>query len=120
MGILRKVISGSAAFATGGASLAAVQFRSDTERNTREIKKLRKAIAASGSPEGVAIGAPGSVDPFSDSAPLNLTTYAATDALTLSSGSVDQPPDDLTPGWKAIQNQGERFWNGHQWTKLAR
>ena len=42
MGLFRKVISGSAAVATGGLSLAAVQYRSDTERGTRQTKLLRE------------------------------------------------------------------------------
>jgi hypothetical protein len=41
MGLLRKLISGSAAVATGGISLGVVQFRSDTERSTRELKLQR-------------------------------------------------------------------------------
>ncbi len=38
MGIIRKALSGSAAGVTGGVSLLFLQFRSDTERITRELK----------------------------------------------------------------------------------
>lgn len=41
MGLIRKVISGSAAIATGGASLGVVQFRSDTERVAHQVKLQR-------------------------------------------------------------------------------
>ena len=41
MGLLRKLIAGSAAVTTGGLSLGVVQFRSDTERSTRELKLQR-------------------------------------------------------------------------------
>lgn len=44
MGLIRKLISGSAAAATGGASLGVVQFRSDTERGTRQTKLLRREL----------------------------------------------------------------------------
>ena len=42
MGLLRKVISGSLALGTGGLSLGVVQYRSDTERNTRQVALLRQ------------------------------------------------------------------------------
>ena len=45
MGILRKVISGTMAVGTGGLSLMAVQYRSDTERGTRATKQLRNEVA---------------------------------------------------------------------------
>lgn len=41
MGFLRKTISGSLAVITNGLSLPLVQFRSDTERGTRQTKLLR-------------------------------------------------------------------------------
>ncbi len=41
MGIIRKTIASTLAVSTGGASLAFVQFRSDTERSTRQTKLLR-------------------------------------------------------------------------------
>jgi hypothetical protein len=41
MGFLRKTISGTLGLATGGLSLPFVQFRSDTERGTRQTKLLR-------------------------------------------------------------------------------
>ena len=44
MGLIRKVISGSAAMATGGLSLGVVQYRSDTERATRQTKLLRQEM----------------------------------------------------------------------------
>jgi len=120
MGILRKAISGSAAFMTSGASLALIQFRSDTERNTHQLKKLTEEIAKSGAGGGVGTVIPGIAGMADPAVSLNLTTHAATDAVALTSGSGDVPPDDLTPGWKVVSGQGERFWNGHQWTKLTR
>lgn len=120
MGILRKAISGSAAFMTSGASLGLIQFRSDTERNTRQLKKLTEEIAKSGSSGGLVSAMPGIAAVDTPAVSLNLTTHAATDAVALTSGSGDAPPDDLTPGWKAVSGQGDRFWNGHQWTKLTR
>jgi hypothetical protein len=44
VGLIRKVISGSAAVATGGLSLGLVQFRSDTERGTRQTKLARQDL----------------------------------------------------------------------------
>jgi hypothetical protein len=44
MGLIRKIISGSAAVATGGMSLGVIQFRSDTERGTRQTKLSRQAM----------------------------------------------------------------------------
>lgn len=44
MGLIRKAISGTAAIATGGASLGVVQWRSDTERVAHQTKLLRKEI----------------------------------------------------------------------------
>jgi len=122
MGILRKVISGSAAFMTGGASLAVIQFRSDTERTTHEIKKLRKSIdraGGGGSGSGVSIG-----DDFESTAPtqLNRTSYASTDAISLTYMSDDQGPKDQAPGWKSHPELDgkECFWNGHKWTSMVR
>ena len=122
MGILRKAISGTGAFMTGGASLAVVQFRSDTERNTRQIKKLRQAVESAGgegSGSGVLIG-----DDFGSPAPtqLNLTSYASTNAVSLTHTSDDQRPQDLAPGWKSHPELDgkECFWNGHKWTSMVR
>lgn len=42
MGLLRKAISGTLAVSTGGLSLGVVQYRSDTERGTRQTKLLRE------------------------------------------------------------------------------
>lgn len=44
MGLIRKVISGSLGYATSGLSLGVVQFRSDTERGTRQAKLLRQEM----------------------------------------------------------------------------
>jgi hypothetical protein len=44
MGVIRKFISGTAAAITGGASLGVIQFRSDTERGTRQTKLLRQDL----------------------------------------------------------------------------
>ena len=44
MGLIRKVISGSLGYATSGLSLGVVQFRSDTERGTRQTKLLRQEM----------------------------------------------------------------------------
>lgn len=44
MGVIRKFISGTAAAVTGGASLGVIQFRSDTERGTRQTKLLRQDL----------------------------------------------------------------------------
>ena len=44
MGLIRKIVSGSAAVATGGLSLGVIQFRSDTERGTRQTKLSRQAM----------------------------------------------------------------------------
>ncbi len=122
MGILRKAIAGTGAFMTSGASLAVVQFRSDTERNTRQIKKLRQAVESAGgegSGSGVLIG-----DDFGSPAPtqLNLTSYASTNAVSLTHTSDDQRPLDLAPGWKSHPELDgkECFWNGHKWTTMVR
>jgi len=42
MGLLRKAISGTLAVGTGGLSLGVVQYRSDTERGTRQTKLMRQ------------------------------------------------------------------------------
>lgn len=63
MGLIRKVISGAAAVATGGASLAVVQFRSDTERGTRQTKLLRRDLAASAARAAVPVGPPVVAEP---------------------------------------------------------
>lgn len=44
MGVIRKVISGTAALCTGGLSLGVLQFRSDTERGTRQTRLLREEM----------------------------------------------------------------------------
>lgn len=44
MGVIRKVISGTAAICTGGLSLGVLQFRSDTERSTRQTRLLREEM----------------------------------------------------------------------------
>lgn len=122
MGILRKAIAGTGAFVTGGASLAVVQFRSDTERNTRQIKKLREAVESAGgagSGSGLSMGGD-----FESPAPtqFNLTSYASTDAVSLTHTSDGQRPEDLAPGWKSHPELGGKqcFWNGHKWTSIVR
>ena len=118
MGILRKAISGSAAILTGGASLAVVQFRSDTERGTRETKKLRKAIQGNNSATGLEGAAIPSVviTPPTPGA-------GATDGLSLVSKleAVDAP-NDKSVGWKDDLNSPglERFWTGSSWTGITR
>ena len=114
MGILRKAISGSAAIVTGGASLAVVQFRSDTERGTRETKKLRKQIHSS--------------DVVGTSIPNVLSGHqtlgaGSTDALGLVSESKStDAPSDTSAGWKADPSTSatERFWSGSAWTDITR
>jgi hypothetical protein len=121
MGILRKAIAGTGAFMTGGASLALVQFRSDTERNTREIKKLREAVERSGagSVSGIVVG---DIEEASPQPEANLTSYASTDAVTLTQSSELEMPADQAPGWKRHPElEGkECFWNGRKWTSMVR
>jgi len=120
MGLIRKVISGSAAVATGGMSLGVVQFRSDTERGTRQISKLRRDLAQAGGNSGndFAVGA-------AETAPTSsyqVASVTGTDALEMVVGSVTNIPDDNRTGWKQdpeVANQ-ERFWNGKVWTSKTR
>lgn len=44
MGLIRKTIAGSLAIGTGGLSLGAVQWRSDTERVAHQTKLLREEM----------------------------------------------------------------------------
>lgn len=122
MGILRKAIAGTGAFMTGGASLALVQFRSDTERNTREIKKLREAVERSGG-DGTVSGVISNEEAVaSPQAQLNLTSYASTDAVSLTHLSDSDGPQNKTPGWKPHPEMDGRecFWNGRKWTTMVR
>lgn len=114
MGILRKTVAGTLAAFTGGASLAAVQFRSDTERGTRETKKLRKEIGRQGQSGGTTfeVAAP-------NVAPSVIQGMTADEILH---SDAPERPTDTNPGWKptpGISNQ-ERFWNGTKWTSLSR
>jgi hypothetical protein len=120
MGFIRKVISGSAAVATGGMSLGVVQFRSDTERGTRQLSKLRRDLAQTGGNSGndLAVG-------VAQTAPTSIYQVASvtgTDALEMVGDSVTNIPDDNRAGWKRdpeVANQ-ERFWNGKTWTSKTR
>jgi hypothetical protein len=116
MGIIRKAISGSLASVTGGASLALVQFRSDTERGTRETKKLRQELARQGQA--------GTSSPTTPAAPVAsspsiIQGVASRDFLE---DQVSLPPKNLTPGWKSMPNDKsqEMFWDGKKWTNLTR
>jgi len=117
MGIIRKVLSGSAAMMTGGASLAAFQFRSDTERGTRETKKLRKTIQNQSSPPGVSVSEPNVV------VGQQILGAGSTDALRLTSDSLaESAPSDRSAGWKVDPSapSNERFWSGSAWTGITR
>ncbi len=48
MGIIRKILSSTAAASTGGLSLFVIPFRNDTERTTREVKKTRRSLNRQG------------------------------------------------------------------------
>jgi hypothetical protein len=118
MGIIRKALSGSAALATNGMSLLFFQFRSDTERNTREIKRLRKQNQSFGGGSGM------SGQPESRAYPVVHSVIASvgTDALELSLSVSDERPLDDSPGWKRRQSSPgiEQFWNGAKWTSATR
>lgn len=124
MGIIRKVISGSAAVATGGASLAVIQYRSDTERNTRQLVKLRQEVAHSNSTGGGdayvvdAVGGGAVHDPSIG----QVAGVAGTDALALVQSSRSSQPQDTRAGWKPDPDAigQERFWNGKGWTSKTR
>lgn len=127
VGLLRKIISGTAASLTGGASLGIVQFRSDTERGTHQLKKLRRDIANSSNPtQPFVIG--GSASPsLSDSwteAPVvdSLLSQGGTDALAATNLVPADVPENLSPGWKPHPSESGRdqFWNGRQWTSKVR
>ena len=94
MGIIRKAISGSLAVFTGGASLGLVQFRSDTERGTREMKKLRQALTEGGQTDAGLVQSP---------APLHapaLFIPGTTASDILQSNSANTQPSELSAGWK--------------------
>ena len=117
MGIVRKVLSGSAAMMTGGASLAVFQFRSDTERGTRETKKLRKTIQNQSSLPGVGVSEPNVV------VGQQILGAGSTDALRLTSDSLaESAPSDRSAGWKVDPSapSNERFWSGSAWTGITR
>lgn len=118
MGIIRKALSGTAAAITGGASLTVLQFRSDTERNTRQIKKLRRSTnspALQAQPSEVhPLSSPGYVGDFS-----NKTVVFET---TPKDEALKSRPGDLSPGWKPhpTSSGSEQFWNGTKWTTMVR
>ena len=116
MGIIRKLISGSLAAGTGGASLGVVQFRSDTERGTRQTKKLRQELAGQSQGGTNSRQAPATTV---SSSPSFIQGVASRDILN---NEVPSPPKNLSPGWKSMpQNKGvETFWDGKKWTNLTR
>jgi len=116
MGIIRKAISGSLAVFTGGLSLGLVQFRSDTERGTREMKKLREALTDGGQSDAGLVQSP---TPLRAPAFFNPGTTASDILL---SNSANTQPLDLSAGWKTDPtDEGlERFWSGSAWTELQR
>lgn len=127
MGLIRKIISGTAASLTGGASLGIVQFRSDTERGTHQLKKLRRDLANSSNPTMPCVIGDSASPSLSDSwteAPVvdSLLSQGGTDALTASSSTGANVPANLSPGWKPhpIESGREQFWNGRQWTSKVR
>jgi hypothetical protein len=132
MGIIRKVISGSAAVATGGVSLAAIQFRSDTERAAYQTKKLRQAVErsnGSGFTEVPDFGAGGGVSndvrPYLTASAVGGASIAAagqSDAHSGPTGAQLNPGDSISPGWKPDPDDltFEKFWNGTEWTSMRR
>ena len=131
MGIIRKAISGSMAVATGGLSLGVVQFRSDTERNTRQLVKLRQETARSGAGSGIVVDGSG-VEYFEGAAGVSPETFTSpvvsiapvlgTDALEVAKDLGVTLPTDIRAGWKTDpESEGqERFWNGKSWTSKTR
>lgn len=120
MGIIRKALAGSAAVATGGASLLVFQFRSDTERNTREIKKLRKSVDRASLAGGTASPSVPQGQQVSPAA-VSFGGIEAASAFDSNDGSAAEP-SDLTPGWKPHPNLDghELLWNGQAWTSVSR
>jgi len=117
MGIIRKVLSGSAAIMTGGASLTVLQFRSDTERGTRQTKKLRNTVKNQSSLPGVSVSEPNVV------VGQQILGAGSTDALRLTSDSLaESAPSDRSAGWKVDPSapSNERFWSGSAWTGITR
>lgn len=120
MGFIRKTIAGTAAVMTGGASLAVIQFRSDTERGTRETKKLRQELARQGSG--------GTIDAAASQVPATLDPQARTHEASgtrisdLNTSDVIAEPTDRAPGWKTHPTEPgkQRFWNGSSWTTMTR
>jgi hypothetical protein len=116
MGFIRKTISGSLAMFTGGASLGVVQFRSDTERGTRETKKLRKEL---GHQTSSPTGGHEVVQSNVSSSP---SVIQGVSSLEIESSNAFEPPSELSAGWKSSPSSPdlEQFWNGHSWTALTR
>ncbi len=114
------MVSGSLAVVTGGASLAVVQFRSDTERGTRETKKLRQELGKLNQSGGV--GNAVAPIPAQDSI-VTPQPEIGDSALRLSrSYSPEELPTDSSAGWKVHPDDAslERFWNGSTWTSMTR
>ena len=120
MGIIRKLISGSLAVGTGGVSLGFVQFRSDTERGTRQTKKLRQELGKLNQAGGVPTSA--GTTSTNDSV-ITPQPEVGDSALRLSqSYSPVELPVDTSAGWKQHPEDSslERFWNGSTWTSMTR
>jgi len=117
MGIIRKAISGSLAVFSGGASLGLVQFRSDTERGTRQTKKLREAITD----DGQNGAGPNQSPPTTLHAPALFIPGTTASDISLSN-SANTQPSELSAGWKTDPTDDglERFWSGSAWTELQR
>lgn len=129
MGFIRKVVSGTAASVTGGASLFLIQFRSDTERGTHQTRKLRGDLQRQNraTTHGMVYGVGGSDGATAGLAAVDeslgqVASAAGTDALSLFSSGSKSQPDDFTPGWKPHPEQSskELFWNGTAWTTKFR
>ena len=115
MGFLRKIVSGSAAAATGGLSLGVFQFRSDTERGTRQTKKLR--LSQNGQSPNITPDAP----QFSNLQWVqDFSNRTVTDTST--NGDSVSKPSQVSPGWKSHPTLPglEQFWNGSKWTEMIR
>lgn len=121
MGMIRKTLSGTAAVVTGGLSLAVFQFRSDTERNSLQVKKMRREFEKSA---GRSVSC--RIDANRDATVLNQNAVAQPPTGSMISETissmVEEIPEDRTPGWKSHPEKTgrERFWNGSSWTSLIR
>jgi hypothetical protein len=132
MGLIRKAISGSAAFATGGLSLGAIQFRSDTERVAYQTKKLRQAVERSNgsgfievADSGAGGGNGSDVRPYLTASAVGGTSIAAAGQKDVHAGPTGEQSNStgsISPGWKVDPDDStfERFWNGTDWTSMRR